>query len=391
VSLLLDALKRAEQEKLARHGEREAPAREAANAPNASPVITSSNVASLELAPLLPPPGLSAPRTEAAAHAAQVVFQAKKNPREEPARGKGMLWATIIAIGLIVISAGAYVWFSISALSPKAAPVARARPAPLPPTSTGSVPAPPPASMLPRLAVLTPEPPAAAPAHKKAAEPTPTEQLVMSLIREAPALAAAPPVRLARSSESARVPAEVAAGYESLRGGNLGAARRSYQAALASDPNNVDAQLGLATVEASVGNRTAAAGHYRRALEIDPRNATAMAGLASLTDFSRPEALEAQLKNDLARYPESAALHFTLGNLYVSQSRWHDAQSEFFEAHRLDPANADILYNLAVSLDNLGQARLAGEYYRRALEAARGQPIQFDPAPVARRLAQLRP
>lgn len=388
MSLLLDALKRAEQEKLARHVERGTPQREAANAPNASPAISAS-AASLELSPLGPPPGLSAPRTESSAHAAQVVFQAKK-PREEPTRGKAMLWATIAAIGLLAISAGAYVWFSIGTLTPKVVAAPRIRPTPLPPTSSGSIPAVPPSTMLPQVAVLTLEPVAPEP-QRKAPEPTPTEQLVMNLLKESPPLSATPPLKLSRSNESPRVPSEIAAGYESLRRGNLGAARRSYQAALASDSTNVDAQLGLATVEARVGNRPAAAAHYRKTLEIDPRNATAMAGLASLTDFSRPEALEAQLRSDLSRYPDSAALHFTLGNLYASQARWRDAQSEFFEAHRIEPAGADILYNLAVSLDNLGQVRLAGDYYRRALEAAKGQPTQFDPAPVARRLAELRP
>ena len=48
-------------------------------------------------------------------------------------------------------------------------------------------------------------------------------------------------------------------------------------------------------------------------------------------------------------------------------------------------------YNLAVSLDHLGQSGLAADYYRRSLEAARGQSPQFDPDRVARRLAELRP
>jgi hypothetical protein len=42
-----------------------------------------------------------------------------------------------------------------------------------------------------------------------------------------------------------------------------------------------------------------------------------------------------------------------------------------------------------VALDNLGQPRVAAQFYRRALEAARAQPAQFDAAPVARRLAEL--
>jgi Tfp pilus assembly protein PilF len=209
---------------------------------------------------------------------------------------------------------------------------------------------------------------------------------VMNLLKEAPA---APALRLSQSSDPPRVPTEVAAGYDALRSGNLAAARRGYNAALTSDPSNLDALLGLATVEARSGNLTVAASLYRKVLDLDPRNATALAGLASLTDFARPEAIESQLRGDAARYPQSSALRFTLGNLYASQSRWSEAQIEYFEAHRLDPASADIVFNLAVSLDHLGQPRVAAEYYRRALAASRTQATQFDPAPVERRIAEL--
>jgi Tfp pilus assembly protein PilF len=175
-----------------------------------------------------------------------------------------------------------------------------------------------------------------------------------------------------------------------LRIGDVALARRSYAAAIAADPGNVDAQLGVATIEARSGNRMLAASHYRKALDIDPRNGTALAGLASLADYSQPEGLESHLRADIARDERSPQLRYTLGNLYASQSRWNEAQVEYFEAHRLDPANADILYNLAVSLDHLRQTRLAADYYRRALDAAQGAATQFDPGPVARRLAELR-
>jgi Tfp pilus assembly protein PilF len=182
----------------------------------------------------------------------------------------------------------------------------------------------------------------------------------------------------------------VSAGYEALRQGHLSSARSSYAAAITQDPANLDSVLGMATIEARSGNRPAAALQYRRALELDSRNPTALAGLAALADFSRPEAIEAQLRSDLLRFPESSALHFTLGNVYSSQKRWTEAQAEYFEAHRLDPGSADVMFNLAVSMDNLGQTRLAAGFYRRALESAPGQSAQFDTNAVARRLAEIR-
>lgn len=400
MSLLLDALKRAEQEKFSRNPERPVMA-EAANA-----------ASSLELAPVTPPPpSASLGRSDAAA--AQAVFNAK-TPRAGPAaRNRGTLWAAAGAVAIVIVAIAGYVWYSMKLLTP---PPIAAKMRPRPPAA----PTAPPASAEPssaskmealmqpgatanlQLLPAAPTPRAAAPPPLADAPPplaaapsappmTAQQQAVMKMLKDAPAAPAAEPLRLARSAESSRIPAEVSAGYEALRGGDYASARRRYTAALATDPANLDAQLGIATVEARSGNRGAAADHYRKALELDPRNPTALAGLAALADATRPEALEAQLRADAARFPQSAALQFTLGNLYVTQSRWGEAQAAYFEAHRLQPGSADILYNLAVSLDHLGQSRPAAEYYGRALEASRGQATQFDPAPVARRLAELRP
>jgi len=73
-----------------------------------------------------------------------------------------------------------------------------------------------------------------------------------------------------------------------------------------------------------------------------------------------------------------------------AQGRWHEAQAEYFEAHRLDPGSPETMFNLAVSLDRLGQARAAAGFYTRALDAVRGQQAPFDTAAVRRRLEELR-
>ncbi len=397
MSLLLDALKRAEQEKLARQSESPPP-----TAPHPASSMQAANAPNLELQPIPSAAGV-APRSDA--QSAQAMFDAKTAARPAEGGKKGALLAALGAIAVIVIAAGAYVWFSIQTLAPKSLATAgplRPPPAPTPspaaglapigPTTTAGVPGAParfessPAS--PPLAPVTPsgEPPAAPLRNRAAAEAA--QKPAPNLLRESPAEA---PVRLERSTDAVKVPVNIAQGYAALRDGNLDVARREYAAAVAANGASVDARLGLATVEARTGNLPAASLQYRKVLDLDPRNATALAGLASLADTSRPEAVETQLRVDIDRNPESAALHLSLGNLFASQSRWAEAQRAFFEAHRLRPGSADTLFNLAVSLDHLGQSRLAAEYYRRALDAARGESSQFDPALVSRRLAEMKP
>jgi tetratricopeptide (TPR) repeat protein len=401
VSLLLDALKRAEQEKLAREGAQAPAAPPVSVAPMAAPTTgpkaapAAGPKATLELAAIDTPKAPTAVPAPAPGErsGAQVVFSAK---REEPAPTKSSR-APLIAVGvvalLLVIGGGAYVWYQIQALStPAGRPLAVARPVtPAPPGAPGASAKGEPVSSPPPLAMLKPGGEVGKEAKKAPPARDAAEQAVLDLLAESRSAPPSPPLKLTRSLNPPAALADVSAGYEALKRGDAAGAKRRYEAALATDAANLDALLGLATAEARLGNYSAAARHYRRSLEVDPRSAAALAGLAALADFSRPDALESQLRADLVRYPQSAALHFTLGNLLASRSRWADAQASYFEAHRLDPANPDFAYNLAVALDQLGQPRPAAAYYARALDQSKAQGAQFDARAAERRLAQLRP
>jgi tetratricopeptide (TPR) repeat protein len=205
-------------------------------------------------------------------------------------------------------------------------------------------------------------------------------------------------LRLATTAPLPAISPVLAAGYAALASADYALAKRRYAEAIASDPNSVDANLGFATAAARSADRADTAlaiKHYQRVLEIDPRNSTARAALivladpASETDQSRRSsaAKEAELRLVIAQDPAAANAHFLLGNLYAEERRWNEAQVAFFEAARLAPQSGDYLFNLAVSLDQLGQARAAADFYRRALAATlRGQ---FDRAQVERRITTL--
>ena len=152
----------------------------------------------------------------------------------------------------------------------------------------------------------------------------------------------------------------------------------------------MDAQLGLATAAARGGDSALATRHYRQVLALDPRNGLAIMGLVALNEGAQPASLEIELRTLIGRNPDAAPLHFALGNLYASGRRWTEAQQAYFEAFRIDPMNPDYLFNLAVSLDQLKQTRLALDYYRKAdtMALARGGG-QFDRNTVATRIREL--
>lgn len=216
-------------------------------------------------------------------------------------------------------------------------------------------------------------------------------EAIANNLRDAPVvLEAAPALKLTPSSSAPRLNPDLALAYQSLASGDYAAAQKLYSKLVLSEPLNVDAQLGLATAAARTGDYPSARQHYRQVLALDPRNGLAIVGLVALNEGTQPAALEIELKTLIGRNPDAAPLHFALGNLYASGQRWTEAQQAYFEAYRLEAANPDYLFNLAVSLDQLRQNRLALDYYRKAeaVAAARGGG-QFDRNTINRRIREL--
>jgi tetratricopeptide (TPR) repeat protein len=114
-----------------------------------------------------------------------------------------------------------------------------------------------------------------------------------------------------------------------------------------------------------------------------------MAGLIALRGQTNPLQSESRLKSLIAANPESAHLHFALGNQYAALVRWPEAQAAYFKAYTLDPDNPDFAFNLAVSLDQMRQSKLALEYYRRAIALSSTRSTGFDRNQVSARIADL--
>lgn len=178
-------------------------------------------------------------------------------------------------------------------------------------------------------------------------------------------------------------------GFAALEAGDLAAARVEYDRALRGDPLNRDALLGLAALDVRVGDYDRAAANYGRVLELDPRDPNAAAGLISLRGMNDPVLAESRLKTLLAAQPDTAVLHFALGNIFAAQSRWAEAQQSYFRAMATEPENPDYVFNLAVSLDHLHKEKLALEQYKRALALAASRAAGFNKPQAEARIRDL--
>lgn len=172
--------------------------------------------------------------------------------------------------------------------------------------------------------------------------------------------------------------------YRAYRSGKLDEARQLYGEMLAKDAHHTDALLGLAVIAQQRGEDILAVRYYTRILRLDPRNAAANAGMSAL---STDEHNESRLKTLLDEQRDSATLHFALGNHYAGQSRWGEAQQAYFSACTLEPDNTQFTFNLAISLDHLGQHELAAQHYQHALQL--DQAGVLDHAQIEQRLYEL--
>lgn len=324
------------------------------------------------------------PRAEdalAARESARNLFEAKQ-PVTSNRRSFAIAAGVLGVVGAIAI--GGYFWWQ---LQPKGG-LGAVQP-------LAATPAPPPAPAAPIAAA--PEPVAVAPAPTFAPPSTgrdddmeaddipapPPPRPAPKPAEPAPAQPASP-VRLAATVQKSDPLPEQA--WQAFNNGEFELARTAWQKVLAADPRNANALHGLAAVAQKRQRPDEAAEYYLRALEADPKDALALAALTTLRVPTDALQTESRLKTLLAEQPDSPYLNFALGNLYARGTRWAEAQQAYFRAHAADPANADYLFNLAVSLDQLRQPRLAVQYYQRALAAATRQPAGFDAAQVAARL-----
>jgi Flp pilus assembly protein TadD len=177
--------------------------------------------------------------------------------------------------------------------------------------------------------------------------------------------------------------------YGAFQRGDLVQARDLYQKVLQRESANRDALLGLAAIDLRTRDFEMAENRYLRLLEADPRDPYALAGMMAIRGQVDPVQSESRIKNLIAVQPESAHLHFALGNQYASQRRWAEAQAAFFKAYSLDSENPDFAFNLAVSLDQLHQSKPALTYYQRALALASAHNASFDKTQVSTRIAEL--
>jgi hypothetical protein len=232
-----------------------------------------------------------------------------------------------------------------------------------------------------------------------------------SLLPENPAPA---PIVITHRAAQPQTSPLLTSAYNAYQKGEFPLARNMYQQVLQADPKNRGALLGLASIALQGRETSVAREFYLRLLDQDPGDPLARAGMLAIAPTGDLAQQESELKLLLKQYPQSAPLFFSLGNVYAAGQRWSEAQQAYFDA--LEQAKnttatggshassvsgksdtlsgvanvpPDYPFNLAISLEHLGQMKPAVKYYQEALQLSAGQPAGFDPETLRTRLQTL--
>lgn len=334
------------------------------------------------------PAAAASPATSATEQHRQDARDAVRNAfaaKQSAPASKLPLWLALGTLGIAGIAIGAYVWFQLnsmnsSALAPAGARAPATAPA-LPPPPRQTTPLSPPPVMTTPEQSTAEYPPESRPFVPLAPRPVRAPMAEREALRDTS-------IHLARTRPEPD--ANLLSGHANVQRNDLDSARQDFERTLQRDPNNTDAMLAIAAIAQRQGRPSDAENMYQRALIANPSNPAVQAAvLNGAVAGADPQTTESRLKTLLAGQPESAPLNFALGNLYARQKRWSEAQQVYFNAVAGESDNPDYLFNLAVSLDHIRQAKPAAQHYRLALEAADKRPAAFDREQVKKRLAEL--
>ena len=231
------------------------------------------------------------------------------------------------------------------------------------------------------------EPPASSATALQQSEPPPIgaglPASVVGMVAESSA------IKITKSRRRDLVDPDITDAYRAYQGGDYRRAERLYRSVLSHHPEQRDALLGIAAVAARHGQTEQAQRYYGRLLQINPRDSVAQAALSGLQGAAGRELSESKLKLLLDETPQAGQIHFSLGNLYARQGRWAEAQEAYFKAFGTESRNPDYVFNLAVSLDRMGQAKTAVGYYRQALVLADRRSVNFNTSQLLSRIRTL--
>ena len=171
-----------------------------------------------------------------------------------------------------------------------------------------------------------------------------------------------PSAGTAQSREEAQFLQHVRSAILHLENGELTAAKRDLETALAIDRQAPNALTLLGLVHESSGNLEDAIQYHQKALVVDPQFKPARNNLASsLYRLGNPDLALSEFQRVLASDPTDLTANFNAGRIFLGRHEYLQARDRLAAARAVSPGDAGILLGLAECYFNLGRTEDANE------------------------------
>ncbi|MGZ5586722.1 MAG: tetratricopeptide repeat protein [Methylobacter sp.] len=148
-----------------------------------------------------------------------------------------------------------------------------------------------------------------------------------------------------------------------------------YLGSLRLNADDPGAQVNLGNFHAARGELAEAERAYREALHLDPNRTSAYVNLADLfRQINRDNDAEVLLQEGLARQPQAAVLHHSVGLLQVRKENLDAALASLKKAVELAPEETQFRYVYAVALSSVGHIDEAWGVVEAGLKRTPGDP-----------------
>lgn len=158
-------------------------------------------------------------------------------------------------------------------------------------------------------------------------------------------------------------------GYENLIAGREAVAAGYYQEALNAEPKNEMALFGLATTYQRMGRLAEARELYGKLLAVNPTHREGLNNFMALISREAPQEAIEELEKLETENPDFSPIPAQLGIVYNKIDNPRMAARKLARALNLSPDNLSYKYNLAITLDRLGQVEQASDLYLELIEA----------------------
>lgn len=158
-------------------------------------------------------------------------------------------------------------------------------------------------------------------------------------------------------------------GYQNLLDKRYAIAAGYYQEALRIERKNESALFGLATTYHRMGQREEARQLYSELLAINPTHREGLNNFMALISDESPSAAIEELEQLETENPDFSPIPAQLGIVYNRIGNPQMAARKLARALNISPDNISYKYNLAITLDTLGQVEEASDLYLELIEA----------------------